>query len=104
MDLRCVKCMVCSDDSGPFPAGPADYPSGQRAGMLTVAEDLHAVHKDMLDSGRVLVGPVECRPVTDRIGIEHDDIREVSCANQSALADLEVGRREGCESPYPFLQ
>src|SRR5262245_39061946 len=66
-------------------------------GVLAVLQHLHAVDEDVTHAHRVLVRVLVRRPVGDGLRVKDDDIGEITFAQQAAVIQPEVGRRQVAE-------
>ena len=86
------------------PAGATNDPPWRRAGVFAFFEDLHPVHKDVVNPCGESVRIFKGRVVLNRIGIEYDDVREVAGRQKAALLDAEVLCWKRGQSAYRFLK
>ena len=80
-----------------FPARAANDPAGLGAGVLAGLQHLHTIHEDVRFAVRKLVWLLECRMIGDGLGIEHNDIGEVTGFQATPVSDFQVGSGEGCQ-------
>ena len=75
----------------PRPSRPSDDAARRGAGVLAVAEHLHAVDEDVHHARGVLMRRFERGVILDGRRVEDGDVGEVAGRQSAALADLEIG-------------
>ena len=68
------------------------------AGVLTVLEHLHTVHKDMQHAGGILVRFVIRRVVLNPDRIENDDVRKITRLQRATTVEFEICCRQSAQS------
>ncbi len=66
--------------------------------MFAVPKDLAPVHEDVAHPDGQLLRTVESSAVAHCRGIKDGKVGKIACLERSAVADAEIGRREGGEA------
>jgi hypothetical protein len=61
--------------------------------MLTLIDHQVPIHNHVLDSDRVLVGRLKCRPIAHQFGVKDRDVRIKIFLKKTALAKTQSLRR-----------
>ena len=85
-----------------FVPGPHNALPGSYAGVLSVFEDLRAIHKNVSNADRVLVWIFESRTVGNCLWIEDDDISKHSPLEKPTMVEAKIGCRQASQSPHGF--